>query len=70
MLLTPFHVACKERTIPVAEALLKHGTDPNRKLLNTGPPTKLTPLDTRPETENQGLIDLLQAYSLRDRFLL
>lgn len=69
-LLTPLHVACKERNIPVAETLLKHGADPDRKLLSAGTPAEPTPFDTALETKDQGLINLLQAYSLRDRALL
>ena len=67
MLLTPLHIACSERNIPVTEALLKHGADPCRKLLNAGTPAEPTPLDDAFEIKDQGLIDLLQAYSSRDR---
>ena len=66
MLRTPLYIACFERNIPVAQALLQHGADPCRKVLNAGlaPPT---PLDRALETKDQSLIDLLRAYNGRDR---
>ena len=64
---TPLHVACCERNIPVAKALLQHGADLCRKLLNAGKLAEPTPLDEALETKDQGLIDLMRTYSLRGR---
>ena len=53
---TPLHVACEERNIPVARALLQHGADPHRKILSAGQLMQPTPLDKALESNNQGLI--------------
>ena len=66
-LVMPLHIACRESNFPAAQALLKHGADPNRKVLNAGKLAVPTPLDKALKVNDQGLIDLLRAYDVRDR---
>ena len=58
---TPLHVACEENNIPVARALLQHGADPHRKILEAGQPTDPTPLDKAIQRNDQALVAVLEA---------
>jgi len=61
---TPLHVACDEGNLPVAQALVRHGADPHRKMLEAGRLTQPTPLDKALESNNGALIDFLRATNL------
>ncbi|KAK1047329.1 hypothetical protein LTR74_017767, partial [Friedmanniomyces endolithicus] len=61
---TPLHVACDEESFPVAQALIRQGADPHRKMLEAGKLTQPTPLDQALKSRNWKLVDLFREAEL------
>lgn len=60
--LTPLHVACLEKNIPVAQVLLRHGADPHRKILHAGEEKGQSPIEMSLESQEEGLEKLFRDY--------
>ena len=58
---TPLHIACDRQNIPVARALLRHGADPHRKMLEGGRLSPPTPLERAMESNDQDMIHLMES---------
>jgi ankyrin repeat protein len=64
---TPLHTACSEQNVPVTEVLLRHGADPNARMLEQDQESGPTPVNIAEKKSNAELCDMLTAQRLQSK---